>query len=358
MTPFPTGATGATPSPTPSPTTSPATSPGASATANRVPAGHTPCPGHEQACDTSLPAGGEVLLPSHTPARRPARAGAEIRGEVLLTLARLRCATPDQLRRLLLPHQAGTDYVRRALRNLAAESPALVGRVQRAQQSIWFCTPAGLAEATASGLLPPSTGRTTGRKAAAKTGLREHALALVDTALALHHTGDADHSDWQIEAAHPTPAGALVADAVVLLASGWHAFVELDRATTSYARLLAKLDRYDAYRTAPPTGRGSAARASRNHGQDHYRVPDDVYNRFPPVLLVFAPAPRRADPATREAEFLTRAAHHPAVWSRRIVVATATLPRLSKTAEPAAWRAALSPESYRTLDDLPASSTW
>lgn len=338
------------------PTTGPATSPGPSPAANRVPAGHTPCPSHEQACDTSLPARGEVLLSSR-PARRSARAGAEICGEVLLTLARLRCATPDQLRRLLLPHQAGTDYVRRALRNLAAESPALVGRVQRAQQSIWFCTRSGLAEATASGLLPPTTRRTTGRKAAAKTGLREHALALVDAVLALHLTGDADHSDWQIEAAHLT-VGTLVADAVVLLTSGWHAFVELDRATTSYARLLARLDRYDVYRTAPPTGRGSAARAPRNHGQDHYRAPDSVYNRFPPVLLVFAPAPRRADPATREAEFLTRAAHYPAVWSRRIVVATATLPRLSTTAEPAAWMAALSPESYRTLDDLPASSTW
>jgi hypothetical protein len=62
-----------------------------------------------------------------------------------------------------------------------------VGRVQRAQQSYWFCTPAGLAEAAASGLLPAfngsAGGRTTGKKAAsAKMGLREHGLALVDVA--------------------------------------------------------------------------------------------------------------------------------------------------------------------------------
>jgi hypothetical protein len=60
--------------------------------------------------------------------RRVARAGAEIRGEVLVTLARLRLATPEQLRALLLNHQEGTDYVRRALRNLTAEKPALAAR--------------------------------------------------------------------------------------------------------------------------------------------------------------------------------------------------------------------------------------
>ena len=47
------------------------------------------------------PGGGEQVA--------AARAGAEIRGEVLLTLARLRLATPHHLRRLLLPHQEGTD---------------------------------------------------------------------------------------------------------------------------------------------------------------------------------------------------------------------------------------------------------
>jgi hypothetical protein len=77
---------------------------------------------------------------------------------VLVTPARLRLAAPVQLRALLLPHQEGTDYVRRALRNLAGERPPLVGRVQRAQQSYWFCTTAGLAEAAASGLLPAFTG--------------------------------------------------------------------------------------------------------------------------------------------------------------------------------------------------------
>jgi hypothetical protein len=87
------------------------------------------------------------------------KAGADLRGEVLLTLAQLRLATPRQLKALLLPRQQGTDHVRRALRNLLAESPALVGRTHRAQQSYWYCTPAGLAEAAASGELAPTTDR-------------------------------------------------------------------------------------------------------------------------------------------------------------------------------------------------------
>ncbi|WP_446039042.1 replication-relaxation family protein [Streptomyces sp. SID1121] len=111
-----------------------------------------------------------------------AKAGAGLRGEVLLALAQLRLATPSQLKALLLPHQEGTDHVRRALRNLLDESPALVGRTHRAQQSYWYCTPAGLAEAAASGELAPTAGRATGKRiAASRTGLREHGLALVDT---------------------------------------------------------------------------------------------------------------------------------------------------------------------------------
>ncbi|SEG85294.1 Replication-relaxation [Actinacidiphila yanglinensis] len=289
--------------------------------------------------------------------RGPARAGAEIRGEVLVTLARLRLATPAQLRALLLPQHEGTDYVRRALRNLAAERPPLVGRVQRAQQSIWFCTTAGLAEATASGLLlafnGSAGGRTTGRKAAAKTGLREHGLALVDTVLAFHRSGAADAGDWQVEAAHPTPAGPLIPDAVVLLATGGFAFVELDRGTMSYARLLAKLDRYAAYRSAPPSGRGNAARAPRSHWQEHY-AGHALERTFPPLLVVFAPAPRRAEPATREAEFLARAAGLLPVRHRRLVVATVTTARLAAHGPArAVWRVAGSPAGGWSLDRLP-----
>ncbi|MFF3518725.1 replication-relaxation family protein [Streptomyces sp. NPDC002573] len=110
--------------------------------------------------------------------------------------------------------------------------------------------PAGLAEAAASGVLPPKPGRTTGRPAAARTGLREHALALVDAVIAFHQAEAADQSDWRLEVAHPTPAGSLVPDAVVLLDDGRGAFVEIDR-TMSYNRLIAKLERYDAYRSAP-----------------------------------------------------------------------------------------------------------
>ncbi|MCX4657679.1 replication-relaxation family protein [Streptomyces uncialis] len=134
-----------------------------------------------------------------------ARAGADIRGQALLTLARLRLATPLQLKTLLLPHQQDTDYIRLALRNLRAESPALAGRAHRAQQSYWYCTPAGLAEATASGELAPTADRATGKRVASgRTGLREHGLALVDTVIDFHRAGAADHADWQAEVAHPT----------------------------------------------------------------------------------------------------------------------------------------------------------
>jgi hypothetical protein len=86
----------------------------------------------------------------------------------------------------------------------------------------------------------------------------------------------------------------------------WLSFT-LVKTTMSYARLLAKLDRYAAYRTPPPSGRGNAARAPRNHWQEHY-AGHDLDRPFPPLLVVFAPAPRRAAPQTREAEFLARAA--------------------------------------------------
>ncbi|MGW0963784.1 hypothetical protein ACWD4K_33315 [Streptomyces gelaticus] len=90
-----------------------------------------------------------------------------------------------------------------------------------------------------------------------------------------------------------------MSDGVVLLDNGTSAFVEIDR-TMSYARLVAKLERYDAYRNAPASGRGNAARAPRSHWQETYAGPS-LERPFPPVLFVFAPAPRRAAPATREA---------------------------------------------------------
>ncbi|MGW6744822.1 replication-relaxation family protein [Streptomyces sp. NPDC055025] len=281
-----------------------------------------------------------------------AKAGADIRGEVLLTLARLRLATPRRLKTLLLPHQQDTDHVRRALRNLYAESPALVGRTHRAQQSYWYCTPAGLAEAAASGMLAPGAGRTTGKRvASSRTGLREHGLALVDTVIAFHRAEAADHADWRLEAAHPTPAGSLVPDAVVLLADGSSAFVEIDR-TMSYARLVAKVEGYDAYRNAPPSGRGNAARAPRSHWQETYAGPS-LDRPFPLVLFVFAPAPGRAVPATREAVFHGRARRVGSV-NYRLTVATTTLPLLIRDgAGRPVWRVVGRDEGRRSLAGLP-----
>ncbi|MEU9289179.1 replication-relaxation family protein [Streptomyces sp. NPDC048275] len=279
------------------------------------------------------------------------KAGAEIRGEVLLTLAQLRLATPRQLKALLLPHHQDTDYVRRALRNLGDESPALVGRTHRAQQSYWYCTPAGLAEAAASGELAPRAGRTTGQRAASRTGLRGHGLALVDTVVAFHEAEVADHADWQVEVAHPTPAGNLVPDGVVLLADGSSAFVEVDR-TMSYARLVAKLERYDAYRKAPASGRGNAARAPRSHWQETY-AGSSMNRPFPPVLFVFALAPRRAAPATRESAFHERARRVSGV-NYRLTVATTTLAQLTRQGpDQAVWRAVGHGEDRLALAALP-----
>lgn len=333
--------TAATAGPATSHVASPAPSPVAFGRRLAVVADHAPCPPASDGCNSSSPTDvpGEASRARTAAATAAAtKAGADLRGEVLLTLAQLRLATPRQLKELLLPHQQDTDHVRRALRNLLAESPALVGRTHRAQQSYWYCTPAGLAEAAASGELAPRAGQATGKRAASKTGLRQHGLALVDTVIAFHQAEMADHADWQVEVAHPTPAGNLVPDGVVLLADGSSAFVEIDR-TMSYARLVAKLERYDAYRNAPPSGRGNAARAPRSHWQETYAGPS-MDRPFPPVLFVFAPAPRRAAPATREAAFCERAQRLHSV-SYRITVATTTLAQLTRQGpdEPV-WRVA------------------
>ncbi|AVH61723.1 MULTISPECIES: replication-relaxation family protein [Streptomyces] len=343
--------TAATAGPAASHTASHAVSPVAFGRRLTVVADQTPCRAATADCNSSISSINNFKEIASRPQKPAARAGAEIRGDVLLALAQLRLATPHQLKALLLPDHQGTDYVRRALRNLHADS--LVGRTNRAQQSYWYCTPAGLAEAAASGQLPPKAGRTTGRRAAAKTGLREHGLALVDTVVAFHQAKAADHTDWRLEAAHPTPAGSLVPDAVVLLWNGLSAFVEIDR-TMSYARLVAKLERYDAYRSAPATGRGNAARLPRAHWQETYS-PYLEERGFPPLLFVFAPAPRRAAPATREAVFHQRVQHVHGL-NYRIIVATTTLAQLTQhgPVEPV-WRVAGrgEGEERRSLAALP-----
>ncbi|MEV3973532.1 hypothetical protein AB0K68_36320 [Streptomyces sp. NPDC050698] len=96
-----------------------------------------------------------------------------------------------------------------------------------------------------------------------------------------------------------------------------------DRPHDVYARLVAELERYDAYRNAPPAGRGNAARAPRSHWQEAYAGPS-LDRPFPPVLFVFAPAPRRTAPATREAAFHDRARHVHSV-DYRLIVATTTV---------------------------------
>ncbi|MFJ8150292.1 replication-relaxation family protein [Streptomyces sp. NPDC096048] len=124
--------------------------------------------------------------------------------------------------------------------------------------------------------------------------MREHGLALVDTVIAFHQAEMADQADWRVEVAHPTPAGNLVPDAVALLADGSSAFVGIDR-TMSYARLLAKLERYESYRSAPASGRGIVARVPRSHWQETYAGPS-LERAFPPPLFLFAPGPSPCGP--------------------------------------------------------------
>lgn len=176
---------------------------------------------------------------------------------------------------------------------------------------------------------------------------------MVDTVIAFHWAGAADFADWRVEGAYPTPAGNLIPDGVVLLADGTSAFVEIDR-TMSYARLIAKLERYDAYRGAPSAGRGNAARPPRSHWQENYAGPS-LERSFPPVLFVFAPARGRADPDTREAAFHERARRVGSV-DYRLTVATTTLPLLTQAgAGNAVWRVVGNHrgEERRTLAALP-----
>lgn len=101
-------------------------------------------------------------------------------------------------------------------------------------------------------------------------------------------------------------------------------------------------------------GRGNAARAPRSHWQETYAGPS-LDRPFPPVLFVFAPAPRRAAPATREAAFHQRTQHVHSV-NYRIIVATTTLAQLTQHGpdEPV-WRVAGrgAGEERRSLDALP-----
>ncbi|MGW3942256.1 hypothetical protein [Streptomyces phaeochromogenes] len=157
------------------------------------------------------------------------------------------------------PNQQDTDHVRRALRNLCDESPALVGRTHRAQQSCWYCTPAGLTEAAACGELVLKAGRTNRKRFAASKTLSGTRPRGADAVVAFHQAEVADCADWQVDVTHPTPAGSLVPDGVVLLNNGSSAFVEIDR-MMSYARLVAKLKRSDAYPNEPASGRRNAAR--------------------------------------------------------------------------------------------------
>ncbi|MER6715515.1 hypothetical protein [Streptomyces sp. NPDC000877] len=125
----------------------------------------------------------------------------------------------------------------------------------------------GFAGAAVSGEFVPGAGWTAGwRIAASGTGLWERGFALVGTVVVFHQAEMAEYADWQVEVAHSAPAGILVSEGVVFLADGSRALVGIGRAM-SYARLVAELERYDAYRNAPPAGCGSAARGPRSRWQ-------------------------------------------------------------------------------------------
>nr|WP_246258963.1 replication-relaxation family protein [Streptomyces typhae] len=340
--------TAATASPTASPETGPAPNPAAVGRRLSIVADQTPDSPAPAGCDSSSPGTDVPGEASRARKSAPAKAGADLCGEVLLTLAQLRLATPRQLKALLLPHQQDTDHVRRALRNLLAESPALVGRTHRAQQSYWYCTAAGLAEAAASGELAPMTGRTTGKRiAASKTGLREHGLALVDTVIAFHRAEVADHADWRGGSRPPHPGreprarrrGAAGRRLQRVRGDRPHHVLRPPARPAGALRRLPQRTCVRAWQRRPrPT----------LHWQETYAGPP-LDRPFPPMLFVFAPAPRRAAPDTREAAFHDRARPN---W--RITVATTTLHRLTRDgADRPVWRVVGHGEDRWALTALP-----
>lgn len=217
-------------------------------------------------------------------------------------LPQLRLATPYQLKALLPQHQ-DTDCVH-ALRNLRAD--ALVGRTHRAQQSCWYCTAVGLAEAAASGELPPKAGRTTGQRAAAKTGLRERASPW-STRLSPSTTRERPTTPTG-NSSSPTDPGRLPGPRRRGAPGRRLQRVRGERPHPVLRRLVAKLERYDAH----PQRTGERARQRRPRPaqplQEIY-AGTSLERPFPPLLFVFAPARRRAAPVTREAAFHDRA--HP-----------------------------------------------
>ncbi len=121
---FPTAAgTAARAGPAASPTGGPAPGPAARGRRLSVAPCQSALSGAEGGCNSSSPGTDAPGEASRAPKSAVAKAGAELRGEVLLALAQLRLATPRQLKELLLPHHQGTDHVRRPLRNLLAERP-------------------------------------------------------------------------------------------------------------------------------------------------------------------------------------------------------------------------------------------
>lgn len=154
----------------------------------------------------------------------------------------------------------------------------------------WSAGPTAPSRATGTALrralpkLPPPANFSRGR-------------ALVDPVVAFHEAEVADHVDWQVEVAHPTPAGNLVLDAVVLLADGSSAFVEIDR-TMSYARLVQA----GALRRLLQRARD---RARQHRPRSALPLAGDLRGTVPQSRLPAAavrlrprPAPPRAAPAT------------------------------------------------------------
>jgi hypothetical protein len=147
----------------------------------------------------------------------------------------------------------------------------------------------------------------------------------------------------KVEAADPTgdiyttsSPTTLVSDGVVLLADGSSVFVEIGR-TLSYARPVAKLERYDAYRTAPAS---DAATPPGPRAATGRRPTPGRCWAGPSRRCCSSSLPPRAAPATREAVFHQRAQHVYCV-NYRIIVATTTLGQLTKRGpdEPV-WRVA------------------
>lgn len=243
---------------------------------------------------------------SHSRYPHPVAQGTSATGQDALTaLYQHRLVSTDQLHRMITPHHARSEVVRRQLQLLRADGLVdCVNRRRRGQtELLWWLTEHGAEAVEATGLLPARPYRMSRHAAAGP--LQDHTLATVETGLAfITHAARLGHEcaplDWSPEIAHyyraddrPAEDLALIPDAVLHYVHTHDdqrtlltLFIEVDRTQMTVGRLANKLHAYAAYRAYTPKNPPRAPRKN--------TVPQPAwrsrYPLFPRVLLVLTGA--------------------------------------------------------------------